>query len=119
MFVKDSIKLFDFNKEYHHHGRMWSLFRTGNINFRIFDSKNFSVESRDIVKEYQPGSREFMKKLKDDNCLNEDFCKNFFVSIVNSQGTFILFWKELFHILYNASEDQTNVETIQKRSNLD
>ena len=98
---------------------MWSLFRTGNVNFRIFESKNFSVESSDIVKEYQPGSREFMKKLKDDNFLNEDFCKSFFVSIVNSQGTFILFWKELFHILYNASEDQTNVETIQKRSNID
>ena len=42
----------------------------------LFESKNFSVESRDIVKEYQPGSREFMKKLKDDNCLNEDFCNS-------------------------------------------
>ena len=107
MFARDLIlKLFNSNEDDLHQSRMWSLFRAENINNKIFDSKDFSEDSRKIVKVYDPGSQDFLEKLKDDNQMNEDFWKSFYVSIVNSQGTFIPFWKELFYILYNASEDQ-------------
>ena len=107
MFARDLIlKLFNSNEDDLHQSRMWSLFRAENINNKIFDSKDFSDHSKEIVKVYDPGSQDFLEKLKDDNQLNEDFWKSFYVSIVNSKGPFIPFWKELFYILYNASEDQ-------------
>ena len=57
MFVKDlCLKLINCSEDDLHPSRMWSLFRAENINNKIFNSKNFSEESKDIVKEYDPGS---------------------------------------------------------------
>ena len=108
MFAKDLILgLLQCTEDDLYYSRMWSLFRAENINHKIFDSKDFSAEIKEKVKEYDPGSEDFLKRLEDPNQFNEDFWRKLYVSIVNSQGTFISFWKELFYKLYDASEDQT------------